>query len=197
MDGPMDGTSIQELINQKMENNKQQSMMNVHQMSNAGIIHEQGHNSTTNVVEGQHAPYYNIPNNTNYPQHTTQCSGQECKQRQIQKDIQDIDALAQDISDNLPSDLLLTGVSDAPKEKDKKEKKNNKFFPKFLLDPLIIIVVFIVLSQPYIKNIIGKYVKFIKPRDDGTVPFVGILIYGVILAVIYSLIKKALVTYVF
>ncbi len=199
MNGPTEGTPIQDLLNQKKipDINNQQNMMNTHHISNTGLAHEQGHNASHNVVTAGHAPYNNILDNPEYPQHTQQCSGQARKQRKVKQDLQDIDALAQEISDNLPSDILLTGVSDTPIKEDTPDKKDIlSKIPKCLLESAIIIIIFIVLSQPFVKNLVGKYIKYINPNTDGNVPFVGILIYGTIFAVLYCLIKKALFTYV-
>lgn len=79
-------------------------------------------------------------------------------------------------------------------KKEKKEVKKNKFkfpfkIPEFIRDPLLIWVIFILLSQNFIKQLIGKYVNHINPNEDGVVSFLGVVIYGLIFAVLFAIIK--------
>lgn len=66
------------------------------------------------------------------------------------------------------------------------------FVPEYVRDPLIIVVLFFLLSQPFVKTMIGRYVKQIQPGSDGAVSNVGVLIYGVVLAVLFYVSKKSL-----
>ena len=61
--------------------------------------------------------------------------------------------------------------------------------PEFVRDPLLIWIIFILLSQNFIKQLIGKYVKQINPNEEGVVTFMGVVIYGLIFAVLFGLIK--------
>jgi len=79
-------------------------------------------------------------------------------------------------------------------KKDIKIEKKSKFklpfqIPEFIKDPLLIWVIFILLSQNFIKQLIGKYVKQINPNEEGVVSFIGVVIYGLIFAVLFGLIK--------
>ena len=75
------------------------------------------------------------------------------------------------------------------------DKTNKKRFylpfniPTFIRDPLLIWILFIILSQNFIKQLIGKYVKYINPNEEGVVKFTGVVIYGLIFAVLFGLIK--------
>lgn len=85
--------------------------------------------------------------------------------------------------------------TDADEEKKEvKVEKKSKFklpfrIPEFIRDPLLIWIIFILLSQNFIKQLIGKYVKQINPNEDGVVSFMGVVIYGLIFAVLFGLIK--------
>jgi hypothetical protein len=45
------------------------------------------------------------------------------------------------------------------------------------------------MSQNFFKKLIGKYLTQINPNDEGVVPFSGIAIYGLVMVVLYTLIK--------
>jgi len=73
-------------------------------------------------------------------------------------------------------------------------EKKSKFklpfkIPEFVRDPLLIWIIFILLSQNFIKQLIGKYVKQINPNEEGVVSLLGVVIYGLIFAVLFGLIK--------
>jgi len=86
------------------------------------------------------------------------------------------------------------GEDDDEKTDKKRDFKKSKFrlpfpIPKFIQDPLLIWVIFILLSQNFIKQLIGKYVHQINPNEEGVVSFMGVAVYGLIFAVIFGLIK--------
>ena len=79
-------------------------------------------------------------------------------------------------------------------KKNVKVEKKSKFkfpfkIPEFIRDPLLIWIIFILLSQNFIKQLIGKYIKQINPNEEGVVSFIGVVIYGLIFAVLFGLIK--------
>jgi len=87
-----------------------------------------------------------------------------------------------------------TDEDEEKKEDKEKSDKKSKFklpfkIPEFIRDPLLIWIIFILLSQNFIKQLIGKYVKQINPNEDGVVSFLGVVVYGLIFAVLFGLIK--------
>ena len=79
-------------------------------------------------------------------------------------------------------------------KKNVKIEKKSKFklpfkIPEFIRDPLLIWIIFILLSQNFIKQLIGKYVKQINPNEEGVVSFMGVVIYGLIFAVLFGVLK--------
>lgn len=80
----------------------------------------------------------------------------------------------------------------------KNENDNNKQqnilhkIPKPLREPLLIIILFFILSTKTAKTTIGNYIPQINPDSSGNISYVGIFLYGVILALAYSAIKYLL-----
>jgi len=163
----MNGTSLQDL------QNIQYGAMQNHQ-------YEQGHNAAHVIQQAQHAPYYDIMDN-NYPQM------QNCKIN--------MDQLANDISANLPEEDIINGIEEHLDEEiiSTQNTQNGylSFIPSILREPLLIIVIYILLSQPFVQNNIGKYIKQVNPIQ-GKVSIIGIFIYAVLLAVIYTITKHIL-----
>ena len=186
----MQGTSIRDL-----QENQQQQMLNMRYNAMSNSQYEQGHNAAHRSHSAMHDQYYNILGPDKYPQNVpVSCNNGQCPPIPESND-QVIETLAKEISNSLPSDTIMTGVLDIPDVED--DTKNTVGFlsniPTLLIDSIIIVVLFVILSQPFIRNTIGKYIKQINVRDDGTVSFAGILIYGVLLASLYSLTKKFLI----
>lgn len=164
----MDGTSIQDL-----QNIQYGAMQN--------LQYEQGHNAHHTIHQAQHAPYYDIIDNNNYPQM------QNCRLN--------MDQLATDITANLPEEALLNDIEEHLEEEVVTKKENDNgllsFIPAMLREPLLILAIYVLLSQKFVQQNIGKYIKQINP-NQGQIPLVGIVIYGVIFAVFFSVLKQFL-----
>ncbi len=195
------GTSIldlekQERVGQYDNLQKQNHMGGMQYGAMQNLQYEQGHNAAHHVHQAQHTPYYDIGKemgNPGYPKFNVE--PQQNQMVPMEKE-QNIEYLAEDISNNLPSDTVMSGVSDIPEiEQEYNNDDEYRFkilssIPKILIDPIIIVIIYIILSQPYVQLTIGKYIKQIIPREDKTVSFAGVLIYGIILATLFSLIKR-------
>ena len=64
--------------------------------------------------------------------------------------------------------------------------------PDYLREPLIIFVIYMILSLDIVKKALASYIPQLKPSSDGNVQLVGIAVYGMILGIIYSVAKKLL-----
>ena len=78
--------------------------------------------------------------------------------------------------------------------KDINEKKHfiNSIFKTHkqnIKDFLIIVVAYIILSTETARTFIGSYITSINPNEEGIVGFNGILIYGIILALLFIIIR--------
>ncbi len=180
MNGHMSGTSLKELQSREHQDiNKLQQMQ---------LLQQQYRNSVNNSISSQDA------------------YAKSGAVRQIMRtDQADIEDLARDIGDTMPVDKashtapsVIANVKDEHNDEDiEPTKKSNKggllaSVPAILREPLILVVLYVILSQAPVKNFIGTYVKQINVDDSGAVSFVGVVIYGIILATLFVLAKKLL-----
>lgn len=218
MNGQMMGTSIKDLHNMekmdKMDNfgsirnlqeiqqmpqiqNMQQMQMQMQQMPNMQQMSQLQFNDSqhmSNYSQFSQNPNINPNQNQNPNQNPIQIPIQNYNTELNQTDISDIEDLVRNINDNMPEDSLdFTNQTDDKNIQEKEETSSGILnIPKWLREPLLILVIYLILSQTIVKDTIGKYIKQINPGTDGSVSFVGVLIYGIILAVLYVIIKKYL-----
>ena len=74
-------------------------------------------------------------------------------------------------------------------EKEVKVKKSKSEIPDFLKDPILILIIYIILSQDFSVDFFSKYIKYIKPNETGSISFVGVTIYGIIFGLIFMVCK--------
>jgi hypothetical protein len=87
-------------------------------------------------------------------------------------------------------------ISDEKKDDDKKKKKkrnkNNKYkvpMEDYLYDFVLLFIIFMLMSQDFVKNFIGSYIKIININEKGVVPISGVATYGVIFVTVFILSK--------
>jgi len=73
-----------------------------------------------------------------------------------------------------------------PVKKYKKHSINKKLNFR---DPILLWLVYMMLSQGFVKNTIGNYIPVINPNENGVVGIVGISVYGFILVAIYFVLR--------
>ena len=195
------GTSIQDL--QRTENKEQYDgirRLNDMQMSQFGAMqnqqHEIGHNVEYDNHQAQQIPYYDMEDVKDYPQWLPkpppEVGPRQRMPRQPQRQEQDIEDLALDISNSLPSDTGNISVNDMREDfDDNKSGGYLSFIPEILREPLIILVLFILLSEAFVQENIGKYIPQVNPCE-GKVSRVGVVIYGIVLVILYMILKKLL-----
>lgn len=95
------------------------------------------------------------------------------------------------------SDPELLGSSKSKKKKLLKSKKIKKvektisqLFYDEIKEPLIVLILYLILSHPGIFNLFAGQLKYLRPRPDGQMHLIGFLIYGSILSSMFYLIKK-------
>jgi len=119
--------------------------------------------------------------------------------------------LVKDINKSLddygPSKMRSTEDSDTDTDNDnnnsasEKEKTDEKYTKSndeniildYLKESILLIVVYVILSQNFVKKMIGTYIAQINPREDGSVSLIGYIAYGVILAIIFMFLKRAII----
>lgn len=85
------------------------------------------------------------------------------------------------------------------KKKNKNNEKNEKNEREILMekwrDPMIIFIIYIILSLPSIQSFIGKYIKQINPNPiTCDVSMYGVIIYGIILSISYFIVKNKILS---
>jgi len=79
---------------------------------------------------------------------------------------------------------------------DPKKSIIDYIYDVFLLkDFLIIFILYLFLSQDMIKDFFANYFTCINPNEDGKVGIKGVVIYGLILAVLFVLVKNIISTF--
>jgi len=65
------------------------------------------------------------------------------------------------------------------------------YLPNLLIDAFILLMLYIILSQPQVIGFFGNYIKILNPSKDCNYPFFGVIVYGLLLAVLYCLCQSA------
>lgn len=113
-----------------------------------------------------------------------------------------MDALAKEVSGDI-DELNIPPIEEhfTPPAKQTKqitvqiEQKNTGIMgkiPVFLREPTIIVLIYVILSLDIVKKTLSSYIPQIKPTSDGGVMFIGIVIYAMIMAILFVVIKKLL-----
>ena len=99
------------------------------------------------------------------------------------------------LADNL--NMSQENVREYTNKNEEKDNTNKKKIidkvPEILREPLIILILYIVLSQDIVRRIIGEYIPQIRPGENGVVSFTGMVIYGLILVLLFVIFKKLLI----
>jgi len=201
----MIGTSIGDL-NQKDQHNHYDNMRNLQDINN--INYNTGQNvqydPSRQMYQAQpQLQYHNMPNNNNYNQfpgqniqpnqnnQNNQYSGYIPQKQSRIHEITDIEELAKDISDNLNDDTYAS-VSESIEEQTHSNSGVFSSIPEILREPMLIVILFVILSQPIVKETLGKYITQLNPDIEGKFSLTAIIIYAVILATLFAVIKKIL-----
>lgn len=174
----MHGTTIGDLNKNSIRT--LQDMGEVRYNANQNMHHEQGHNAAHQMHQAQQMPYYTMPNTP------TPVQGYL---NQKQQESIDIEELAKDINENLLPEEAFASVSESEHNTDNSLHLFSAL-PTNIREPIVILILFIILSQPGVKDTIGKYITSINPDADCKVSFTGVLIYGILLAGLFALVKK-------
>lgn len=105
----------------------------------------------------------------------------------------DIEQLTRDIHNNLPSDAFESFDDSYNEKKEEKEEGFQLFgdsIPAYVKDATVILVLYIILSQAVVRDSFGKFIPQLNPDSEGKYSFSGVLIYGIILAVLFVLVRK-------
>lgn len=197
MQNMQNGQSLQ--YAQSMQNRADmQNMQNIQRMQNYNPLQPQTGQFPTPVQKNSGL---NMPNDTVHDDVEYFSSTQKKNSPDIRHLASDINKSLENYSPSNQSEPLSEDMDDDEEENEQDEdydEDSNKssgvldFVPSKLREPLLIIILYVILSQNFTKKIIGKYITYASPKPNGNMTFVGTLIYGVILAVLYVLLSKLL-----
>jgi hypothetical protein len=57
---------------------------------------------------------------------------------------------------------------------------------------LLLLTLYVILSQPFVVSFASGYIYQLNPNEDGVISLTGIIIYGLILTVMFMVIRKVL-----
>ena len=196
MEGALKGTTIQDLKMEQYDNlRRMQEVQNINYnpaINNPYNLNDMKYHYNPTSPTIPHMPV-NMPHNIphNIPMH----------RNPMEDLVKDINAKLpnEPFNDNTTFNKVLESYDDQSDHNNVNNNNDNTTsktsywnIPNFLKDPLLILVLYIFLSLPIVKNNIGKYIKQINPDESGNVSIVGIIIYGTILAVLFILFKRFL-----
>ena len=197
MQNMQNGQSLQ--YAQSMQNRADiQNMQNIQRMQNYNPVQPQTGQYPTPVQKNSNTP---IPNNNTVQDEIEYFSSTKKKNNpDIRHLASDINKSLENYSPSNQSEPLSEDMDDDEDEDDldNDDEDNNKssgvlnFIPIKLKEPLLIIILYVILSQSFTKKIIGKYITYVNPKSNGNMTFVGVLIYGVILAILYMILSTLL-----
>jgi hypothetical protein len=193
----MNGTSIQDL-NVTTDPHYYDS---VRQLQDAGQTnynagqnshYEQGHNAAHHMHQAQHMPYSDNKNIGGYPQFINQQDAQYPGYNvpvQKPQEVVDIEELARELNQNIGEDTF-SSVSESSELDGGFKSSVINSIPEMIREPLLILIIYLLLSQAVVKDFFAKYITQLRPDAECKISFTGVVIYGVLLAVLYSLAKK-------
>ncbi len=93
--------------------------------------------------------------------------------------------------------MELKELNDEDEETDENNNASMFEWTKYLSNDtkelLLIMGIYFILSLGFVKRTVGEYISYINPNESGKYPFIGILIYGFLLAVLFIAFKKILI----
>ena len=145
-----------------------------------------------NISNSQYNQNTSFKDNT--PQYVPLIDVQQNKQ--MQEFVQpDLNELAKEISSNI-SDEDLDKINKEPFVSDKTTNDKQKYIPDILIEALLLLIIYIILSQSFSIKFFSKFIPQLTAKPDSGVPFIGVLIYGIILAAVFFISRKFILQYV-
>lgn len=108
--------------------------------------------------------------------------------KDINRHLDDYAPSAQSISQNT-EDSMYDSDEDNTEQINKYVEKNT-YIPNIIKEPLLIIVLYVVLSQSFVQKALGNYIPHMGINESGNVSLIGKLIYGTILALLFMFFRK-------
>jgi len=61
-----------------------------------------------------------------------------------------------------------------------------------LIEPIILLSLYVIMTQPFMISFISGYSNYLKPNEDGEVGMIGVIIYGSILTILFLVLRKVI-----
>lgn len=81
-------------------------------------------------------------------------------------------------NDNTDSDIIL------------EEVEIEQDYLKLLTEFLMLLTLYVIMSQPFVLSYASTYITQLNPNEEGTINMTGIIIYGLILTVLFMVLRK-------
>lgn len=191
----MEGTSIQDIINDN----------NFSGMPGVGFANNLSPGAQYAINTAQQ--YINPNMNQMQPQHYLGAPIPPMTPQQMQL-LQEKRARAQ-LEAQLEAEKIEEQTKQKKEKREKKEtKKNNKkkkskgaiivsnavegfsSMPNIMKEFVLIVIIYLILSSEIVRKAIGNYIREINPDVTGNVSWLGILIYGIVLATLFIILKR-------
>jgi len=187
--GPKDGTSIESLAQHQ---NNQSQPMNIHPSQQSSGLNDSQISTIMNPnVAKQHKQFndnkvvHNVDKNNNTGTETSNEFTQNIKH--LVKDIN------RSLDDYIPSKSSDTDSDNESEISFSDNFHTTNYLKEFVKEPLLLLFIYIILSQTFVRKSIGHYIPLINSGPDGSKGILCILIYGTILTVLYTFFKKVLI----
>ena len=86
---------------------------------------------------------------------------------------------------------------DAPEENEEDDAEADPItdalqdgYGMMIIEPLLLLTIYVILSQPFAINFASNYIDQLNPNEDGTISLMGIIIYGVILVLMFMVLRR-------
>ena len=181
----MDGTPISllrpEIKEYNTQNNTQNKMQNQHQHQTSGFVQSNTETVNSNSSKSYDSNYID-PDMKRMLKPVNNIKNVEVK-KQIKSTTTD-----NNTNTNTKTDTDTTSTNTETEiVKIKKVKKSFlQKIPQYIVDPIILFIIYLLMSQEFVKRFIGNYVNVINPDETGFVGIKGILAYGMVLVLTYN-----------
>ena len=91
---------------------------------------------------------------------------------------------------NIINDVEGDDEKEKEKEKEKEEEEEETDYLRLIIEFLLILTLYVILSQQFVVSFASEYIQHLNPTEDGSVSLTGVIIYGLILTLTFMIIRK-------
>ena len=119
------------------------------------------------------------------------------KQREVDTDSESVDSIrstgSKDKKTKKTSDETEDDHTDSNESDNKQDPIANIMqngYGMIIIEPLLLLTIYVILSQPFAISFASHYIDQLNPNEDSSIPLSGIIIYGVILVIMFLVLRK-------